>query len=136
MIKEEFVHIQSSLPILSQRLTHSDKKSVESVCTLFARLAGNFQHESLILKEIANHSILTNMQQLFVIQPSVVSPAMFVTILHTIYLMCSNCNELAVDLLENDIAGTLEYLLIGSKGMNVKSPSKSENNSSSKLQQN
>jgi E3 ubiquitin-protein ligase TRIP12 len=115
MIKEEFVHIQSSLPILSQRLTHSDKKSVESVCTLFARLVENFQHDSLILKEIASHSVLTNMQQLLVIQPSVVSPTMLVTILHTIYLMCSNCNELAIDLLENNIAGTLEYLLVGSK---------------------
>jgi E3 ubiquitin-protein ligase TRIP12 len=114
MIKEEFVHIQSSLPILSQRLTHSDKKSVESVCTLFARLVENFQHDSLILKEIASHSVFSNMQQLL-LQSSLVSSAMFVTILHTIYLMCSNCNELAIDLLENGIGATLEYLLIGSK---------------------
>ena len=114
MVKEEFVHIQSSLPILSQRLTHSDKKSVESVCTLFARLVENFQHDSLILKEIASHSVFSNMQQLL-LQSSLVSSAMFVTILHTIYLMCSNCNELAIDLLENNIAGTLEYLLVGSK---------------------
>ena len=128
MIKEEFVHIQSSLPILSQRLTHSDKKSVESVCTLFARLVENFQHDSSILKEIASHSVFANMQQLL-LQSSIVSSAMFVTILHTMYLMCSNCNELAIDLLENGIGGTLEYLMIGSKSYSknveeIKSPKK------------
>lgn len=64
MIKDEFVNIQSSLPILSQRLTHSDKKSVESVCTIFSRLVENFQKDSVILKEIASHNVLLNLQQL------------------------------------------------------------------------
>jgi hypothetical protein len=113
MVKNEFVHIQSSLPILSQRLTHSDKKSVESVSTLFARLVENFQHDPQILKEIASHNILTNMQHLLVIQPPLVSSHMFVTILHTIYLMCFNCSELSISLLENNIAQTLLFLLMG-----------------------
>jgi E3 ubiquitin-protein ligase TRIP12 len=115
MVKDEFVHIQSSLPILSQRLTHADKKSVESVCTVFSRLVENFQREPSIMKEIASHNVLTNMQQLLVLQPAIVSSSMFVTILHTIYLMCSNCNELSVQLLEHNIAETLKYLLVGSK---------------------
>jgi E3 ubiquitin-protein ligase TRIP12 len=115
VIKDEFVHIQSSLPILSQRLSHSDKKSVESVCTVFARLVENFQRDRLILKEIASHQVLTNMQQLLVTQPAVVSPSIFVTVLHTIYLMCANCNELAIELLENNIAGTFKQLLVGAK---------------------
>lgn len=117
MIKEEFVNIQSSLPILSQRLTHSDKKSVESVCTVFARLVENFQKDSHILKEIASHNVLANMQQLLVVQPSVVSPSMFVTILHTIYLMCANCTELANELLENKIANTFTTLLVGNSNV-------------------
>jgi len=112
VIKDEFVHIQSSLPILSQRLTHSDKKSVESVCIVFARLVENFQRDRLILKEIASHSVLANMQQLLVAQPAVISPSIFVTVLHTIYLMCANCNELAIELLENNIANTFRQLLI------------------------
>ncbi len=115
MVKSEFVHIQSSLAILSQRLTHSDKKSVESVCTLFARLVENFQRDPQILKEIASHGVLTNMQHLLVLQPPLVSSSMFVTILHTIYLMCANCNELAIGLLENNIAHTLIYLLVGNR---------------------
>ena len=85
------------------------------MCTVFARLVENFQRDRLILKEIASHSVLTNMQQLLVSQPPVVSPSIFVTILHTIYLMCANCNELAIDLLENKIANTFRKLLVGSK---------------------
>ena len=120
MIKEEFVNIQSSLPILSQRLTHSDKKSVESVCTVFARLVENFQKDSHILKEIASHNVLANMQQLLVVQPPVVSTSMFVTILHTIYLMCVNCTELANELLENKIANTFTTLLVGNASLDGK----------------
>jgi hypothetical protein len=120
MLKSEFVHIQSSLPILSQRLeTPSDKKSVESVCTVFARLVENFQRDSAILNEIASHGVLKNMQQLLVLQPAVISGSMFVTILHTIYLMCSNCNKLSVDLLDNNISQTLKFLLIGPNNNNT-----------------
>ena len=107
MVKEEFVHVQASLAGLAQRLLHSDKKSVECVCTLFARLVETFQREASILREIASHGVLANMQQLILQhQPaaSVVSSAMLVTILHTVYLMCVNCNELAVDLLESGVA--------------------------------
>ena len=113
MIRDEFANIKPSLPILAQRLTHADKKSVESVCTVFARLVENFQQDHEILQEIANHNVLTNMQQLLVIQPSVVSSSMFVTILHTIYLMCANCTDLASQLIENNISNTFITLLVG-----------------------
>ena len=113
MIKEEFVHIQSVLGILAQRLMHSDKKSVESVCVIFSRLVENFQRDQTILKEIASHSILTKMQQLLVVQPQLISSAIFVVVLHTMHLMCISCTELAVELLENSITETLKYLLIG-----------------------
>ena len=109
------MNIQSSLPILSQRLTHSDKKSVESVCNIFARLVENFQKDSHILKEIASadHNVLVNLQQLLVAQPPVVNSSMFVTILHTIYLLCANCTELACELLEANISKTFVTLLVG-----------------------
>ena len=113
MIKEEFIHIQSVLSILAQRLTHSDKKSVESVCMIFSRLVENFQRDQTILKEIASHNVLPNLQQLLVVQPQLISSAIFVLVLHTMHLMCINCTELAVELLENSIADTLKYLLIG-----------------------
>ncbi len=124
MVSEEFVNIQSSLPILSQRLCHSDKKSVESVCNIFARLVENFQCDSHILREIANHNVLVNLQRLLIAQPSVVSPSMIVIILHTIYLMCANCTDLASELLENDISGIFVTLLVGVTG--VSEPGKEE----------
>lgn len=120
MVKEEFVHIQPSLSILAQRLTHSDKKSVESVCTVFARLVENFQRDATILKEIASHGVLKNLLALLIVQPVVVSPAMFHTILHTIYLMLAHCEELTIELLGESEVGqgctqTLKYLLVGNK---------------------
>jgi E3 ubiquitin-protein ligase TRIP12 len=118
MIKEEFIHIQSSLPILSQRIQHSDKRLVESVCTIFSRLAENFQHDRDILKEIASHSVLSNMQQVLCVQPQLISSSIFVVVLHTMYIMCVNCTELATDLLHNNIADTLKYLLCGANMAN------------------
>ena len=115
MVRAEFVHIQSSLDTLAQRLTHSsDKRSVESVCTLFARLVENFQRDAHILKELASHRVLANMQQLLVAQPPLVGTAMLVTILHTMYLMCANCPELALELVESHIDQTVRTLLVGS----------------------
>jgi E3 ubiquitin-protein ligase TRIP12 len=113
MIKEEFIHVQSSLPILSQRIQHSDKRLVESVCTIFSRLVENFQHDRDILKEIASHHVLTNLQQILIVQPQLITSSIFVVVLHTMYIMCINCTELATDLLQNSIADTLKYLLIG-----------------------
>ena len=113
MITDEFASIKPSLSILSQRLQHSDKKSVESVCTVFARLVENFQHNTDILNEIAQHSVLQNLIKLLMNKPPLVSSSMLVTILHTIYLMCSNCNNLAVILVENSIEQCLKQLLIG-----------------------
>ncbi|XP_016120772.1 E3 ubiquitin-protein ligase TRIP12-like [Sinocyclocheilus grahami] len=44
---DEFHFVADSLPLLTQRLTHQDKKSVESTCLCFARLVDNFQHEEV-----------------------------------------------------------------------------------------
>ena len=41
-----------------------DKKSVESCCLCFGRLVDNFQADERILKEIAAHGLLSNIQQL------------------------------------------------------------------------
>lgn len=41
-----------------------DKKSVESVCLCFSRLVDSFQSDQRLLKEIAVHGLLTNVQQL------------------------------------------------------------------------
>ena len=62
--QDEFHYVRESMDLISSRLAHSDKKSVESCCLCFARLVDNFQVEERILKEIAAHGLLNNIQQL------------------------------------------------------------------------
>ena len=47
-----------------------DKKSVESVCLCIARLVENFQSDQRLLKEIAAHGLLTQIQALVSISGS------------------------------------------------------------------
>ncbi|XP_074658456.1 E3 ubiquitin-protein ligase TRIP12-like [Tubulanus polymorphus] len=113
MNADEFQHIRESLPLLSGRLNHQDKKSVESVCLCFTRLVDNFQVDERILKEIAAHGLLSNMQQLLVMSPPVISTVTFVMAIRMMAVMCANCPDLAVVLLKQNIADTLCYLLVG-----------------------
>lgn len=119
--QSEFVHIQSSLPVLAQRLcvaggdaSSVDKRSVETVCAVFARLVDNFQRYPHILKELASHQVVENMQQILIAQPPVVSSATLISIMHTLFLMLTNCNELSVGLVENkSLLNTLRHLFVG-----------------------
>ncbi|XP_033953465.1 E3 ubiquitin-protein ligase TRIP12 isoform X2 [Pseudochaenichthys georgianus] len=106
---DEFHFVADSLPLLTQRLTHQDKKSVESTCLCFARLVDNFQHE----EEVASRDLLTNIQQLLVVTPPVLSSGMFIMVVRMFSLMCSNCPCLAVQLMKQNIAETLRFLLCG-----------------------
>ncbi|XP_060069438.1 E3 ubiquitin-protein ligase TRIP12-like [Ylistrum balloti] len=110
---EEFHLIRESFALLSARLTHQDKKSVESCCLCFSRLVDNFQGDQRILKEIAVHGLLTNIQQLLVVSPPVVSTGTFVMVVRMLSVMCASCPDLAVLLLKQKIADTLCYLLVG-----------------------
>ncbi|KAK3801055.1 hypothetical protein RRG08_013451 [Elysia crispata] len=114
MSADQFHYMRDSLSLLSSRLNHSDSKSVESVCLCFARLVDNFQNDQRLLKEIAVHDLLTNIQQLLVISPPVISTSVFITVVRMLVVMCSNCPDLAVILLKQKIAETLRYLLTGS----------------------
>ncbi|XP_066858284.1 E3 ubiquitin-protein ligase TRIP12 isoform X3 [Anser cygnoides] len=105
---DEFHFVADSLPLLTQRLTHQDKKSVESTCLCFARLVDNFQHE-----EVASKDLLTNIQQLLVVTPPILSSGMFIMVVRMFSLMCSNCPTLAVQLMKQNIAETLHFLLCG-----------------------
>ncbi|XP_036174706.1 E3 ubiquitin-protein ligase TRIP12 isoform X5 [Myotis myotis] len=113
---DEFHFVADSLPLLTQRLTHQDKKSVESTCLCFARLVDNFQHEENLLQQVASKDLLTNVQQLLVVTPPILSSGMFIMVVRMFSLMCSNCPTLAVQLMKQsftDIAETLHFLLCG-----------------------
>uniref|UniRef100_A0A8B9LPY2 E3 ubiquitin-protein ligase n=1 Tax=Astyanax mexicanus TaxID=7994 RepID=A0A8B9LPY2_ASTMX len=110
---DEFHFVADSLPLLTQRLTHQDKKSVESTCLCFARLVDNFQHEENLLQQVASRDLLTNIQQLLVVTPPILSSGMFIMVVRMFSLMCSNCPSLAVQLMKQNIAETLRFLLCG-----------------------
>ncbi|XP_038050611.1 E3 ubiquitin-protein ligase TRIP12-like isoform X2 [Patiria miniata] len=111
---DEFNLVVESLILLTGRLQHQDKKSVESCCLCFARLVDNFQHDDKRLQQIASHGLLTNLQQLLVVSPPIVSTGTFIMVIRMLSLMCSSCPGIAVQLLKQNIAETISYLLMGS----------------------
>ncbi|XP_066255069.1 E3 ubiquitin-protein ligase TRIP12 isoform X1 [Euwallacea similis] len=118
LTSEEFQYVQESLPLLASRLTQPDKKCVESICLAFSRLVDSFQLEPARLQEIASPELLTNLQQLLVVTPPIISTGTFITVLRMLSVMCANCPDLALTLLKQSIAETLLYLLTGSAEAN------------------
>ncbi|KAK6633232.1 hypothetical protein RUM44_003833 [Polyplax serrata] len=115
----ELNYVSDSLPILAARLTRqSDKKCVESICLAFCRLVDSFQNDPTKLMEIASPELLTNLQQLLVESPPVISTSTFISVLRMLTIMCAACPELALTLLKQYIADTLCYLLTGSTEKN------------------
>ncbi|XP_049887493.1 E3 ubiquitin-protein ligase TRIP12 isoform X2 [Pectinophora gossypiella] len=111
---DEFHLVRDSLQLLANRLTQQDKKSVECVCLAFSRLVDSFQHDPARLQEIATPELLTNLQQLLVVQPPLISGGTFITVLRLLWVMCSACPQLALALHQRSIADTLLCLLTGS----------------------
>lgn len=111
---DEFDLVRDSLQLLANRLTQQDKKSVECVCLAFSRLVDSFQHDPVRLQEIATPELLTNLQQLLVVQPPLISGATFITVLRLLWVMCAACPQLALALHQRSIADTLLCLLTGS----------------------
>ncbi|KAJ2943828.1 hypothetical protein O0L34_g8156 [Tuta absoluta] len=111
---DEFHLVRDSLQLLANRLTQQDKKSVECVCLAFSRLVDSFQHDPARLQEIATPELLTNLQQLLVVQPPLISGGTFITVLRLLWVMCGACPQLALALHQRSIADTLLCLLTGS----------------------
>ncbi|GFY77812.1 e3 ubiquitin-protein ligase TRIP12 [Trichonephila inaurata madagascariensis] len=111
ILPQEFSLVQDSLPILSGWLTHQDEKSVESICLVFSGLVDCFQHDSDCLMKIGSNELLTNIQQLLVVSPPIISSQIFTTVVHMLAVMCVACSEIVVFLLKQDFAETLQYLL-------------------------
>ncbi|CAO1401704.1 unnamed protein product [Diamesa hyperborea] len=112
--QEEFHFVKESLSLLARLLSRQDKKSVERICNAFYRLVDSFQHDPVILQEIASMELLKNCQQLLVVAPAVLNSVTFTNVVRMMSVMCANCPDLAITLLKNDIASTLLYLLTNS----------------------
>uniref|UniRef100_H2YD20 E3 ubiquitin-protein ligase n=1 Tax=Ciona savignyi TaxID=51511 RepID=H2YD20_CIOSA len=107
-------YFATSIPLLVQKLTHHDKKCVESVCLCFARLVDNYHSEASILQVIAENGLLENFQNILIVTPPLIGSNTFVMVIRTMCLLCSSCPNLAAQLVRNNIAETLRYLLCGS----------------------
>ncbi|CAG7833938.1 unnamed protein product [Allacma fusca] len=118
---DEFHLVGESLQFLASRLTQQDKKSVESVCLAFSRLVDSFTSDPKRLEEIASPELLSNLQQLLVVTPPVVSTGTFILVLRMLAQLCSRCPSIAVKLLEQNIVGTLSSLLLGSTNVSTES---------------
>jgi hypothetical protein len=53
-----------------------------------------------LLQQVASKDLLTNVQQLLVVTPPILSSGMFIMVVRMFSLMCSNCPTLAVQLMK------------------------------------
>ncbi|XP_037076185.1 LOW QUALITY PROTEIN: E3 ubiquitin-protein ligase TRIP12-like [Pollicipes pollicipes] len=115
LTQDEFHLVSDNLHNLAERLTHQDKKTVESVCLAFSRLVETFKTDPAKVKDIARHGLLTNVQRLLVASPPVISSSTFCEVTKMLRVLCSHCPEIAVQLLSENIADTLCFLLVGNR---------------------
>lgn len=97
---DEFPLVKDALETLSTHLNHQDKKCVESICLAFSRLVDCYQNHPELLESIAQHNLLTNLQQLLAVNPPLISTGTFQLVLRMMATMCSSCPQLAVQLLQ------------------------------------
>lgn len=69
-----------------------------NVCV--SRLTCLLAPQQNLLQEVASQDLLTNIQQLLVVTPPVLSSGMFIMVVRMFSLMCSNCPCLAVQLMK------------------------------------
>ena len=110
LLLEEYPLVVDALPVLSSRLIHDDKKSVDTSCLALSRLADSYKHDTKKLTEIAREDILANLQTLLVTQQ--VSPSTFTTCLHILVLFASGVPTIGATLLDHNMAKTLQQLLV------------------------
>lgn len=110
---DEFPLVGESVALLSGRLSHGDRKSVECACLALARLVDCLAAHAPLLQEVAAQGLLPAAQGLLALSPPPVSSATFVMVVRMLAVLCAACPHLAVQLLNNNIAETLRFLLMG-----------------------
>lgn len=105
-----------SIPTLTAKLTSQDKKLLESCCLTFSRLVEQLKSDSVLLMQLCNEGLLTNLQQLLLVgSPSVMSSNVFVMVLHILSTVFHHCTSLATEFIKQDACGTVRCLLLGNK---------------------
>lgn len=97
---DDFQYVQDSLPILSSHLSIEDRKCIESICLAFSRLVDCYQQDCAIISEIASSELLTNIQNVLMTVPPILSTGSFVNVIRMLSIMCSSCSQISVELLK------------------------------------
>ncbi|CAI4228739.1 unnamed protein product [Auanema sp. JU1783] len=111
----DFHLVRDSLSDLTERLLIEDKRCLESVCQLFARLVENLRNHPDKLREIAgtNYRLLALLQQHLVAQPSQLSSTTFSSIIRMLRTFACKCPDLAAALIRMDYQATIRSLFTG-----------------------
>lgn len=76
-----------------------------------------------LLQQVASKDLLTNIQQLLVVTPPILSSGMFIMVVRMFSLMCSNCPTLAVQLMKQSellfsyFQGLFKFVAVVSGGL-------------------
>ena len=81
------------------QIPQDDKRAVESVVTLFARLVDNLRVQPAKLLELSAHNLLDNVQQLMSAHPARVSAQHVHSLLRMCRVMCARQPQLALQML-------------------------------------
>ncbi|VDM16480.1 unnamed protein product [Hydatigera taeniaeformis] len=114
-----FTHIAGCLPSLCERLacegpgSSTEPRCVERVCLCFARLIEAFKGEPAKLREIASFGLCRHLKCLMAASPPIVSNMK--DIAYMLATLCTNCPDLAVDILTMGYAETIYTLLTDQK---------------------
>ncbi|OUC44812.1 HECT-domain protein [Trichinella nativa] len=114
LTEKDFDYLANSLPILTQRLKSQDKKTVELMCVTFARLVENLIHSPDKIQKICEHGLLSNIQQMLIAVPPVISSGTLVNVIRMMHLICRSCPTLTVSLVSSSFVFILRFLLTGS----------------------
>ncbi|CAH8441993.1 unnamed protein product [Heterobilharzia americana] len=104
--------ISNCLPTLAEHLKESEPRCIERVCSCFVRLISAYRFEPNLLKCIVSScNLLTNLQSLLTLTPSVLSSIH--EVIEILATLCASCPDLAVDLIRQNISNTIYTILLG-----------------------
>ncbi|CAK5082786.1 unnamed protein product [Meloidogyne enterolobii] len=112
--QNEFHLVKDCLPDLTQRLVYvDDKRCVESICTFFNRIIENMRQNADRLRQITgtSYEFLQNVQKMLAIQPSNITPGIYLSLIKSIRYIVSQCSDAALALVRMDFGNTIRALI-------------------------
>uniref|UniRef100_A0A915N5H9 E3 ubiquitin-protein ligase n=3 Tax=Meloidogyne TaxID=189290 RepID=A0A915N5H9_MELJA len=112
--QNEFHLVKDCLPDLTQRLVYvDDKRCVESICTFFNRIIENMRQNADRLRQITgtSYEFLQNVQKMLAIQPSNITPGIYLSLIKSIRYIVSQCSDAALALVRMDFGNTIRTLI-------------------------